>query len=326
MENALKQNNNIVDYPATESDTQERPMQILAVEDDRLELMFLEEQIKTLGHEIVKASNGEEALEVLKAKGRSVDVILMDRLMPVMDGLTAVRMVKKNPVWHHIPIIMVTGADSAEDIREGLDAGVFYYLTKPVDENVFRSVLSAAIRDARYNNVLNEELKKHHCSFNMIQTCKFTFSTLQQAESLALFVSNCFPQPERVLPGIAELLVNAHEHGNLDVGFEAKSKLLDNGTWQAEIERRERLPENKAKQVEVVVTRKDDGVALVITDMGRGFDWKKYMMIDPARSTNAHGRGIAQANAVSFDKLAFNEAGNQVVAFARYNTKPLWYT
>ncbi|MBI1327315.1 MAG: response regulator [Alphaproteobacteria bacterium] len=314
---------NIVDYDNGKN-THERPMQILAVEDNRLELAFMEEQIKTLGHNTLKASNGQEALDLLKSKGNHIDVILMDRLMPVMDGLTAVKLLKKNPAWAHIPVIMVTGADSVEDIKEGLDAGVFYYLTKPVDENVFRSVLSAAVRDARYNNVLNEELTKHHSSFNMIQTCKFSFSTLAQAESLALFVSNCFPVPARVLPGIAELFVNALEHGNLGIGYETKAVLMDRGTWQQEIERRSEMPENKTKTVDVVITRKDDGVALIITDMGQGFDWKRYMIVDPARSTEAHGRGIAQANAMSFDKLTYNDAGNQAVAFVRYNTKPLW--
>lgn len=292
-----------------------RRFTILAVEDNRLERAFLEDQIAALGHEMFQAEDGERALAVLRANKDKIDVVLMDRMMPVMDGLTAVRLMKDDPDLRKIPVVMVTGATSSEEIQEGLDAGVFYYLPKPVDENILRSVLTAATNEARQNRTLSEELQKHRTSFNLIHTCKFQFSTLEEAESLAAFMSLCFPDPDRVITGLGELMINAVEHGSAEIGYERKTDLLNNHTLRAETERRLGMEPYSQRFVEAVITRKDDGVYAIITDQGPGFKWKRFMTIDPARSGDNHGRGIAQANAMSFDRMTYNEKGNQVVAY-----------
>ncbi len=302
----------------------DRPLTILAVEDDRLERAFLAEQIKELGHVMREAVNGEEALNILHQNRDKIDVVLMDRMMPVMDGLTAVHLMKEDADLRKIPVIMVTAATGTRQIQEGLEAGVFYYLTKPVNEDVMRSVLMAATREARQARTLNDELKRHRLSFNLIHTCKFHFRTVQEAESLAAFSAHCFPDPERVLPGLAELLVNAIEHGNLEIGYERKSQLLDAGTWSAELERRATLDSYRDRAAELIITHKDDGFYAIITDSGQGFDWRRYMTIDPARAGDNHGRGIAQANAMSFDKLTYNEQGNQVVGFVGSTPQLEW--
>jgi CheY-like chemotaxis protein len=304
--------------------SKDRPLTILAVEDSRLERALLEMEIKEAGHHYLQAENGSEALEILTHNKNSIDVVLMDRLMPVMDGLTAVRRMKDDPSLRKIPIVMVTGATSQKDMQEGIDAGVFYYLTKPVDQGVLRSVLLAATREAIQNRTLGDELKRHRASFNLIHTCKFEFRTLDDAECLAAFAAHCFADPERVLPGLAELMVNAIEHGTYDIGYSRKTELLDNNTWRAEIERRQSEDSYKDRKAELVITRKDGGVCAIITDSGQGFDWKRYMTIDPSRAGHNHGRGIAQANAVSFDRLVYNEKGNQAVAFAHGQENLEW--
>lgn len=293
----------------------EEPVNILAVEDDSVSMGFLEAQIKGLGHSIIMATDGQEALTSLDVHRRNIDVVLMDREMPIMDGLTAVKRMKASPQFRNIPVIMVTGADSVKEMQEGLDAGVFYYLTKPVEENMLRSVLAAAVREARQQRTLATELSKHRTSFNLIESCKFRFRTLADAESLAAFIANCFPEPERVLPGVAELLINAIEHGNLGLGYERKTTLIDSGTWRGEIERMQNLPQNEDKYAYATISHKDGGTYIVVEDQGAGFEWRDYLRIDPARAGDNHGRGIAQANTVSFDKLGYNEVGNRVIAF-----------
>jgi two-component system cell cycle response regulator len=58
--------------------------------------------------------------------------------------------------------------------------------------------------------------------------------------------------------------------------------------------------------------------------MGPGFDWKKYMVIEPSRAKDNHGRGIAQARAMSFDRLSYNDTGNQVVGFVSKTSQIEW--
>lgn len=300
------------------------PLTILVVEDNRIERMFMEEQIRELGHAMLAAENGQAALDSLYGMERPVDVILMDKMMPVMDGLTAVRRIKEDPRLRRIPIVMITGAAGARDMQDGIDAGVFYYLTKPVNEDVLKSVLSAATREATQNRALSDELSRHKASFNLIQTCKFHFRTVEEAESLSAFMAHCFPYPDRVLPGLAELMLNAIEHGTYDIGYEKKTALIGSGTLRAELQRRQAAPEYKDRFVEAVVTHKDNGVYVVITDQGAGFNWRRYMTIEPSRAKDNHGRGIAQANAISFDKLTYNERGNQAIAYVSKTQKIEW--
>ncbi len=299
-------------------------MRILAVEDDDLSMTFLEAQIDELGHDIIKAQNGQIAIDKLVEHAREIDVVLMDREMPVMDGLSAVKRIKDNPEIRNVPVIMVTGADSTYEMKEGLDAGVFYYLTKPVDEDMLRSVLAAAVREAQQRKTLSQELGKHKASFDLIDTCKFKFRTLNEAESLAAFMANCFPDPERVLPGLGELLINAIEHGNLGVGYTQKTELIDAGTWRSEVERLQTLPQHEQKFAVATIAHKDEGTYVIIEDQGSGFDWKQFMQIDPSRAGDNHGRGIAQARTMSFDKLSFNEKGNQAVAFVGWEKHIDW--
>lgn len=292
----------------------DRPLTVLAVDDDRLERALLEAYVNDLGHATIQAENGAEALRILQESRQPVDVILMDRMMPVMDGLSAVRNIKEDPMLRRIPIIMATAVSNVKAIQEGLEAGVFYYLTKPIEAGMLRSVLIAATREAQQNRTLSDELRKHRLSFNLIHTCKFHFKTVAEAECLAGFMAHCFPDPERTLPGLAELLINAVEHGNLEIGYETKTHLLEENRWTEEINHRQESIPYRDRVVEVVITQKDEGIYLVITDQGKGFNWKRYMTIDPSRAGDTHGRGIAQARAISFDKLTYNEQGNQVVA------------
>ncbi len=302
----------------------EKQVTILAVEDDELSMAFLEAQVTELGHAMHKACNGKEALEWLALHSHTIDVILMDREMPVMNGITAVKHIKEDPVLRQIPVIMITAADSAEDMREGLEAGVFYYITKPVDGQMLSSVIAAAVRDIEQSRVLAGELSLHKGSFQLIRTCKFEFSTLAHVEGLAAFAANCFPNPKRVLTGLGQLMINAVEHGNLGVGYEGKSELVASGIWRAEIERCQQLPEHAGKRATASIVHKENGVYAVIEDMGQGFNWKKYLQIDPSRAGDSHGRGIAQANALSFDKLTYNEQGNKAVAWVSHTEQLEW--
>lgn len=298
-------------------------IRVLAVDDNHDAMKFLTRALDAMGYAYVTATNGKMAMEILHEQGESIDVVLLDRIMPFMDGMNVVRNMRQDPVLRRIPIVMQTGCKDAEDISEGMAAGVFYYLIKPYDLTVLRGIMDAAVRESQQNKSLHSKLVRHQAGFDMLQTGKFRFQTPQDAESLACFLANCFPEPAHVITGLAELLLNAVEHGNLNIGFEKKKELLQSGTLHAEIQKRLLHPEYSNRWAEAAITRRDGGVYVVISDEGQGFDWKKYLKIDPARADSPLGRGIAHASTICFDKLSFNEKGNKAIAFVGDDSLPL---
>ena len=290
-------------------------MRALVVDDHKTMRAMLQAQLKSLGYNTSTACDGKEAWDIIQREYQTIDVVLLDREMPVMNGLEVVALMKANPKLKNIPVIMQTASDSPVQVQEGIDAGVFYYLTKPFNEAMLKSVLSAAIRELHQHKILQAELKLHHTSFNLLDTCRFYYKTLPEAEGLSCFLANCYPNPERVVGGLAELLINAVEHGNLGIAYTEKTWLIKTDTWHDEVMRRIDLPEFKEKRVEVLFSHADDGTYIRITDEGKGFDWKKFLEIDPSRSQDNHGRGIALAKAISFDSITYNAAGNRVTAF-----------
>lgn len=164
----------------------------------------------------------------------------------------------------------------------------------------------------------------HSGGYALIDTCKFKIRTIEEARSLAHFAAGMFKDPARIEPGLYELLLNAVEHGCLDIGHDLKTRLLHHGTWDMEVARRQSLPQNREKNVEVVIARRSEGIFAVITDPGAGFDWKSWITVDPARAGDSHGRGIARARGLSFDSIAFNAEGNQVAAHTRDLPEQKW--
>jgi anti-sigma regulatory factor (Ser/Thr protein kinase) len=132
-----------------------------------------------------------------------------------------------------------------------------------------------------------------------------------------LQVAQLCPEPQRVVTGISELLLNALEHGNLKIGYEEKSRLMRNGEWQQEVERRLDAPDNAEAYIELEFDVNDERVLIRVSDQGEGFDWRPYMELDPKRAFDPHGRGIALARLSSFDTLDYRGCGNEAVATVR---------
>ena len=289
------------------------PSTLLVVDDDRTALMTLEVRLQSQGYTVITAIDGKSACEIIEKEHKVIDAILLDRMMPEMDGIQVIEWLKKQKNLTRIPIIMQTGSDRPDQIKEGIDAGVFYYLTKPIAEEVLRSVVSSAVKESKQKKVLRSELSSHRSSFKLMNRAVFYVQTIIEAENISCFVANCFPDPETVLPGIAELIVNAIEHGNLAISYEDKTALLLSGGWREEVDKRAQLPENIEKKAEVDFVKNGNKYVIKISDQGNGFFWQKYMNADPSRALESHGRGIARANII-FSKLEYNKEGNQVLA------------
>lgn len=297
---------------------------ILIVEDDRSSLMFLEQQVRGLGYDVVGVGDGEAACRVLEDDPERADVIVLDHMLPGMQGLDVVRRLRSDVDLRAKPIVMLTGCDDACQVKEGVDAGVFYYLTKPVEANVLQSIMAAAMRRAELNQFLRREVRLRRRGMSCAKSAQFEIKSLSEANDVAALISGSFPEPDRAILGINELLTNAIEHGNLEIGFERKAELLESNELHAEIERRLNLPEYRERTVQVAVMQKEAGTYLVVTDEGPGFDPAPFLTLDPSRARQKNGRGIAQVRTSSFDKLCYNRKGNKVVAFAKGDGRIEW--
>ncbi|NEX62594.1 response regulator [Noviherbaspirillum galbum] len=105
---------------------------ILIVEDDVRNIFALTSLLEPLGAKLHIARNGKEALRRLEG-GERIDLVLMDLMMPEMDGLTAMREIRKQARFRNLPIIALTAKAMANDRKESLDAGASDYIAKPID-------------------------------------------------------------------------------------------------------------------------------------------------------------------------------------------------
>ncbi len=113
---------------------------ILIVDDSPTQTLSLSKILKKHGHEVLTAKDGEEGVEV--AKKELPDLVLMDVMMPKINGFQATRQITKNPSTSHIPVIIVTTKDQETDRIWGARQGAKSYVTKPVEEDLLMDAVN----------------------------------------------------------------------------------------------------------------------------------------------------------------------------------------
>jgi len=288
---------------------------ILVVDDQDLNIQIIVDSLQKEGkYEISTANDGDVALKMLESEPDKFDVIILDRIMPRMSGLELLQKMQEHEYLRYCPVIFQTAKNTTEDIVECLKAGAYYYLTKPIEGDILLSVVNTAVQDRlRYKQILSD-LNNNKNLMGLLRHALFEFKTIDEARSLGALISHVFPDPERIIMGLTELLINAIEHGNLAISYDQKSDLILQGTWQTEVDRRSQLPEYKDKKAILEIDATDKIIIITISDQGNGFDWQSYLHFDPERVMDNHGRGIAMANILSFSNLEYKGKGNIVCA------------
>ena len=126
------------------AETAAKPPKILVVDDTPANVKLLADRLSVKGYEIATASNGEEALEQVRAWGP--DLILLDVVMPGLNGYDVCRRIRENPAMAMLPIVMVTALDPEEERIKGLEAGADEFLTKPVDFDLLLSSIDQLLK------------------------------------------------------------------------------------------------------------------------------------------------------------------------------------
>lgn len=287
---------------------------VLVVDDEPLNLLLIENFLEDEGLTLELFSDPVEAWQRLQDPAASFSLVVLDRMMPELDGLEFLRRIRQDGRFSEMPVIMQTAASAPEQVRQGLEAGAHYYLTKPYAPEALIAIVRSALKDQQGRAQLKTRAARLEEAQKLIVIAEYRFATLEDVACLVPVLAALCPDPDRAAPGLSDLMVNAVEHGNLGITYSEKALLKWEGDWEAEILRRAALPQFAGRVAQVRVVREPDEIVFTITDQGQGFDWKKYLDFDPERAFDPNGRGIAMARLSSFTRLEYQGCGNVVVA------------
>ena len=132
------------------------PKKILAVDDEKHIVRLVQVNLERAGYEVVTANDGKEALQ--KVQDESPDLLVLDVMMPYMDGFEVLQNLRRNPSTRDIPVIMLTAKAQDADVFKGWQSGVDCYLTKPFNpmellsfvKRIFDSMDGGASGEKRY--------------------------------------------------------------------------------------------------------------------------------------------------------------------------------
>ena len=122
-----------------------RNLTVLVVDDSRTQLYAMEKMLHSVGMNTITAENGKQA--ILMARHRMPDIILMDIVMPEINGFQATRYLSRQPDTQHIPIIIVSGSNQESDKAWGLKLGARDFMQKPVDKELLMTKIRLLLRD-----------------------------------------------------------------------------------------------------------------------------------------------------------------------------------
>lgn len=266
---------------------------------------------KTLN--VLEADSGEECYALLKEYVGRISAIVVPFSLPDMEAIDFLRELKRKLEWNYIPTIVITSDINEKNLVESVNAGAYYYLERPFGEDVFASVLNKAIKDyttyvfylSKAQNVNISRLVKHG---------QFKFRTFKEGYEVADWLASLCVGSSRddIVVGFIELLINAVEHGNLEIGYDEKSERMKTGNYLDGLV--SKLEEDPYRDRYVTVNFKHSGewLEVEILDEGKGFDFDKYLVMDKKRMFHSHGKGIIMASNLYFDELKYSAPGNRV--------------
>jgi two-component system, cell cycle response regulator len=173
---------------------------VLVVDDVLANVRLLEAKLAAEYFDVVTAMNGVDALDAVNRT--RPDIVLLDVMMPGLDGIEVCRRIKANPATHHIPVIMVTALDQPEDRVRGLEAGADDFLTKPVNDVALFCRVKSLVR----LKMLTDELR-NRTGGDPLRMMQADLAELEKAPGSILVIDNGATLGER----IRSSLVGLHE-------------------------------------------------------------------------------------------------------------------
>ncbi len=211
---------------------QARPARLLVVDDQEANLKIIGDILGRLGFEIILANDGDQALQRLEK--RSVDLILLDVLMPGRDGFEICQTIRANPKWADIPIIFLSAADDKTLIVRALEVGGVDYVTKPFNQAELMSRVRThlALKTTRDRlkqlaedkdellGILAHDLKNHLGGMQMSVQLLHDRAQKQNDPRLERMAANIHMSTNQMLAFVIEFLANSAADRGLNVAIE----------------------------------------------------------------------------------------------------------
>ncbi|MBF0389768.1 MAG: response regulator [Desulfamplus sp.] len=294
-------------------------MNVLLIDDDIKILKLVSKLIQNCGHKVITAENGRDGLNIFLNETSTIDMIISDVMMPLMDGLELLAKIRQHN--SDIPFIVTTGFTDTEMVIKALKQGATDFITKPYSSKE----LSVALN--RIESMLNTKQSIDH-SLPFINS---TFQASMPSKTelipglLGLFQRVAKPYCRLyginiadIITSLSEAISNAVVHGNLDIPSSIKQNSWEE--FEEMLKKRESMPEYADKpihvcfqvaEVEIENTQKRMIMQWDILDNGKGFDYNKLPnRLDPLKSLLS-GRGVFLIRSF-MDEVSWNSKGNGI--------------
>jgi class 3 adenylate cyclase len=170
----------------------------LVVDDSSVNRLVLTRRLEALGLEVVQAENGMEALERLGADPARIDVVLLDVVMPELDGYETLAAMKADEAIRHIPVLIVSSVEELDSVVRCIELGATDYLTKPINPSILAARLNASLAAKRLRDLELEHMAQERTLSRTIERQKEELSRFLSPQIAALVSS---PDGEQLLAG-----------------------------------------------------------------------------------------------------------------------------
>lgn len=170
----------------------------LVVDDSRVNRLVLVRHLAGLGIESLEAENGIEALEMLRANLGAIELVLLDVIMPELDGYETLAAMKADDDLRHVPVIIVSGVEELDSVVRCIELGATDYLTKPINPRILGARISASLAAKRLHDVEHEHFEAQRALNETIERQRAELARFLSPQVASLVSS---PEGEQLLAG-----------------------------------------------------------------------------------------------------------------------------
>jgi len=276
--------------------------------DDNIDLLeYLNEFFTVYSYEVILAETGLSGIE--KFKENKPNIVITDMRLPDISGDQVVINLKK--IDKNIPIIIITGFSDQDLIINAMKNGAVDFLKKPFKPKDLNYLINKI--ESLFNKI------KLEVSMNIFRWDKKCLQIGNDISDIPYVIDSIFPDTSYIFKndyfarvGLQELLLNAIEHGNLNISYEKKQEILEDGNYKEFMEERINDSLYKDRKVNINVFFNNEYLKINIIDEGDGFDINSLPdPNDPDNLLGESGRGIL-LSMNAFDEVKYNKKGNAV--------------